>query len=149
MRTRLVPLAAFWVCGLCVAARDSQKVSQQQVLGIPDLRPGRFVGQGSDPQSRSDLNSSWGGTPPLACLTSDPNKSVSWGSKASPKRCVPDVCGGAVLRDIRGLDGRTSVSNLCAGPLFDSSRTLHCLRGKSILFLGDSTLQVGLGHNSS
>lgn len=89
------------------------------------------------------LNSSWGGSPPSACFTADPKTNVTWNSQATPKRCEPDVCGGAVLTDIRGLDGKASVSNLCAGPLFDSKRTLECLRGKSILFLGDSTLQVG------
>ncbi|MEW5317895.1 MAG: hypothetical protein WDW38_009157 [Sanguina aurantia] len=93
----------------------------------------------SPPVLDPELIAAWGGLPPPACLTSDPDVIVTW--DPSTKRCVPDVCDGALLTDIRGLDGRASVRNLCAGPLFDHERTATCLEGQSFLFLGDSTIQ--------
>lgn len=94
----------------------------------------------SPPVLDPELIAAWGGPPPPACLTSDPDVIVTW--DPSTKGCVPDVCDGALLTDIRGLDGRASVRNLCAGPLFDHVRTAKCLEGQSFLFLGDSTIQV-------
>ncbi|MEW5306138.1 MAG: hypothetical protein WDW36_008627 [Sanguina aurantia] len=105
-------------------------------LASPDLRPGRSLRQ---TPVRSDLKAAWGGNPPAECSTAHPNTIVRWDAKA--RRCRPNVCGGAVLTDIRDLNGKASVRNLCAGPLFDSKRTLKCLKGKNVLFLGDSTLQ--------
>lgn len=81
---------------------------------------------------------------PAACATAPADAIVRWNATASPPRCDPDVCGGAILTDIRDLDGKTTVAQICAGPLFDTQRTLECLNNTSLLFLGDSTLQASI-----
>lgn len=87
-------------------------------------------------------NTSWGGLLPRACIKSDPATIVHWDTTVFPHRCKPDVCGNAVLTDIKDLDGKALVADICAGPLFDTQRTKDCLSGKNVLFLGDSTLQA-------
>lgn len=94
-------------------------------------------------QSNSVLWKAWGGPPPNACLTADPDAMVRWDPQA--QRCEPDICDGAVLTDMRDLDGRARVKNICAGPLYDTNRTTACLSGKNLLFMGESTMQVSVG----
>lgn len=84
----------------------------------------------------------WGGDPPAACATADSHAFVTWDANASPPRCDPDVCDGATLTDLRDLDGKASVAQICAGPLYDSKRTRACLKDRPLLFLGDSTIHV-------
>ncbi|MEW5316481.1 MAG: hypothetical protein WDW38_007853 [Sanguina aurantia] len=89
----------------------------------------------------------------------DSHAFVTWDANASPPRCDPDVCDGATLTDLRDLDGKASVAQICAGPLYDSKRTRACLKDRPLLFLGDSTthemvmdvisLVVNFAHNDS
>lgn len=99
--------------------------------------------------SDADREAAWGGNPPSACATAKADTIVTWDTTASPPRCNPDVCGGAVLTDLRDLDGRTNVGQICAGPLFDTKRTQACMKDKRVLFLGDSTMQVSAFNDHS
>lgn len=97
-------------------------------------------------QSRSMIDA-WGGSPPAACATASPDTLVTWDPNSNPPRCVPDVCGGAVLTDLKDADGKVSVAQICAGPLFDAKRTKACLHDRPVLFLGDSTMHVSHRNN--
>lgn len=88
------------------------------------------------------MNGAWGGNPPAECTTAPSDQIVRWNQASS--RCEPDVCGGAVLTDLKDVDGKVSVAQICAGPLFDTRRTIACLKDRPVLFLGDSTMHVSL-----
>ncbi len=63
---------------------------------------------------------------------------VVW--NADLERCEPDVCRGIRLTDLADVGGEVAANVACNTKLYDAASARLCLRGKTVLLLGDSTM---------
>lgn len=124
---------------IMLACQTTVKCLHEQLLHRPSEQ---VMGGCSRAILLADRAAWGGGTPPAACATARADTIVIWDKTASPPRCVPDVCGGAKLTDIRDLSGKADGGQICAGPLFDTEHTKACLKDMRVLFLEDSSMHV-------
>ena len=74
----------------------------------------------------------------LLLLVNSTSRRVFWNS--TQNTCLPNVCKGSKLFEIPGYNNFITVNEVRDITLYDTIKTRHCLKGKYVVFLGDSSL---------